>query len=279
MLKSRTIALGICAVVALAVACGSGVDPEEQARSQEWQWLQQTKQELDAKRTELAELASQAAMQAEEAEEAEEADEAAAAEATAGEEDATEAAPVDLAARMSSLDEEITALSEQFTSRLVAFLNDDPIVEGQTPTERQLAALRMKSDEDMVLAQEWIDKGGDYKRAIDIYQSALQLDPDNAALKGALAEAEANRYMTEERFGQAEKGMSREEVRALLGQPNLHNIREYADRGVVAWFYPTDEAGNAAGVWFEVNDDTGESSAYQIKYDAIRHDAEGEDAG
>lgn len=269
MLKSRTIALGMCAVVALAVACGSGTDPEEQARNQEWQWLQQTKQELDAKRAQLAQLASQAAMAAQ----AEGGDEA------AGEEGAAETAPVDVAAQMSALEEEITALSEQFTSRLVAFLNDDPIVEGQPPTERQLAALRMKSDEDMVLAQEWIDKGGDYKRAIDIYQSALQLDPDNAGLQGALTQAEANRYMTEERFAQAEKGMSREEVRALLGQPNLHNIREYSDRGVVAWFYPTDENGDAAGVWFEVNDETGESSAYQLKYEAIQRNAEGEDAG
>lgn len=265
MRKSRTIALAACGIVALAVACGPGADPEEEARSQEWQWLQETKQELDSKRAQLVELTSRAATPAEPAV----GDEVAAGE---GEQAAGEEAAVDVAAQRAALEEEITALSEQFTNRLVAFLNEDPIVEGQPPTERQRAALRMKSDEDMALAQEWIEKGGDYKRAMDIYHSALQLDPDNEELQAALAAAEANRYMTEERFAQAESGMSREQVRAVLGQPNLHNIREYSDRGVVAWFYPTTEAGDAAGVWFEVNDETGESSAYQLKFDAIQRE-------
>jgi len=272
MLKSRMIVMAACAVMVLVAACGTGTDPEEEARSQEWQWLQQTKQELDAKRAQLAELAAQAPLPEEPATEGEPADEPA-----TDEEDGEEAATVGAAARIAALEEEITALSEQFSSRLVDFLNDDPIVEGQPPSERQLAALRMKGDEDMALAQEWIDKGGDYKRAIDIYTTALQLDPENERLLAALAAAEANRYMSADRFAQAEEGMSREEVRALLGQPNLHNIRQYADRGVVAWFYPTSATGDAAGVWFEVNDETGESSAYQLRYDAIQHEEGGEE--
>jgi tetratricopeptide (TPR) repeat protein len=272
MLKSRMTTLAVCAMMALVAACGTGTDPEEEARNQEWQWLQQTKQELDAKRSQLAELAAQEAMPAEPESEGEPGDEPAT-DAEGGEEASTPGA----AAQRAALEEEVTALSEQFSSRLVDFLNDDPIVENQPPTERQLAALRMKSDEDMVLAQEWIDKGGDYKRAIDIYTTALQLDPENAQLQAARAAAEANRYMSADRFAQAEEGMSREEVRAVLGQANLHNIRQYADRGVVAWFYPTSATGDAAGVWFEVNDETGESSAYQLKYDAIQHQEGGEE--
>jgi tetratricopeptide (TPR) repeat protein len=272
MLKSRMTTLAVCAMMALVAACGTGTDPEEEARNQEWQWLQQTKQELDAKRSQLAELAAREAMPAEPESEGEPGDEPAT-DAEGGEEASTPGA----AAQRAALEEEVTALSEQFSSRLVDFLNDDPIVENQPPTERQLAALRMKSDEDMVLAQEWIDKGGDYKRAIDIYTTALQLDPENAQLQAARAAAEANRYMSADRFAQAEEGMSREEVRAVLGQANLHNIRQYADRGVVAWFYPTSATGDAAGVWFEVNDETGESSAYQLKYDAIQHQEGGEE--
>ena len=275
MLKSRMITLAACGMMALVAACGTGTDPEEEARTQEWQWLQQTKQELDSKRAQLAELAAQATLPAEPAPEGEPEGEPADEPATG--EEAEEAATAGAAAQMAALEEEVTALSEQFSSRLVDFLNDDPIVENQSPTERQLAALRMKSDEDIVLAQEWIDKGGDYKRAIDIYTTALQLDPDNEQLQAARAAAEANRYMSADRFAQAEEGMSREEVRAVLGQPNLHNIRQYADRGVVAWFYPTSATGDAAGVWFEVNDETGESSAYQLKYDAIQHEEGGEE--
>jgi tetratricopeptide (TPR) repeat protein len=211
--------------------------------AQEWTWLQQSKRALDGRRTELARLQGEAA--------------------------AAEGAP-ELAPQVAELDRAVTAQAEEFASRLVAFLNDDPMLEGVAPSERQLAAVRMKSAEDLILAQEWIDKGGDYKRALDIYDTALALDPDNGELEAARATAEAARLMTAERFALASRGMSEAQVRSVLGQPNLHNIREYPERGVVAWFYPISERGDAAGVWFEVDAETGASTAYQLKYDAIQ---------
>jgi hypothetical protein len=128
----------------------------------------------------------------------------------------------------------------------------------------------MKSAEDLILAQEWIDKGGDYKRALEIYEMALALDPGNPELERARAAADAARLMSPERFALASRGMSQAEVRAVLGQPNPHNVREYPERGVVAWFYPTSERGDAAGVWFEVDEATGQATAYQVRYDAIQ---------
>ena len=74
--------------------------------------------------------------------------------------------------------------------------------------------------------------------------------------------------MSEERFMAVEKGMGEVEVRSLLGQANLHNIRKYDDKDVVAWFYPTAEGGEAAAVWFRP-DDAGALRVYQIKFQAV----------
>ncbi len=254
--------IGVLVTITLGtVACGGGSSGQSAEADAEWAWLTEAKQSLDGKRQELSDLRQQA-MEAEIG--AEEAAEVGAEEVEG--EMATE--EVDFEAEITALEDEIAADTDAFTQRLVMFLNADPMIEGEPPTERQVAALRLKSSEDIILAQEWIDKGGDYKRAIDIYMTALGFDPDNDDLKQALADAESNRWMTEERFAVVEKGMGEVEVRSLLGQANLHNIRKYDDKDVVAWFYPTAEGGAAAAVWFRP-DDAGAMKVYQIKFEAV----------
>jgi hypothetical protein len=227
MLRTRNHLLIVAILIALAATgCGSrGPSEQELANEAEWEWLQETQQELNAMRQELAEAA---------------------------------------------LQEQVETLTEEYTWRLVGLLNADPMIEGEEPTARQLTLLAMKSDEDLILAQEWIDRGGDYKRAIEIYNTALMFDPENPKLQAALAEAEANRYMSQERFLQVKKGMTEGEVRQLLGQANLHNVRKYEDKGVVAWFYPTSETGEAAAVWFEPDKKSGEMKVYQVKFEAVK---------
>jgi outer membrane murein-binding lipoprotein Lpp len=267
--------LAVVAAVVLLTACvGGGTSELEQQQAAEWSWLTETKQNLDGKRQQLAELREQAAES--------EVEVVAQGETEVTEESVSEelgeelAEGADLESRISGLEQEVNALSEEFNGRLVAFINADPMIEGETPTERQVAALRMKSDEDILLAREWIDRGGDYKRAIEIYNTALMFDPDNEKLKAALAEAEAERYMTEERFTVVDKGMTEAEVRALLGQVNPYNVREYPDKDVVAWFYPTAEDGSAAAVWFQPNKKSGVLEVYQVKFKAIEPGQEDE---
>jgi hypothetical protein len=233
--------VGVLIAMTLAtVACGGGSSSGNAEADAEWAWLNDTKQDLDSQRQELADLRQQSA-------EAEIAGEAAAEEGAEEVEGEMVAEEVDIEAQIATLDEEVAAKADEFTLRLVTFLNDDAPNEGEPPTERYVAALRLKSDEDIILAQEWIEKGGDYKRALDIYKTALVYDPDNADLQAAKAEAE---------------------VRMLLGQANLHNVRKYDDKNVVAWFYPTAEGGVAAAVWFQPDDD-GVQRVYQIKFQAV----------
>lgn len=252
-------------VVVLLAACGGGAAKEDAAKAEEWAWLTEAKQNLDSKRQQLADLVVQAELEAAAVTEevAEEVPEEIA------EEVGEAVAEVDLGAQIAELEADIEASSDEFSNRLVAFINADPMIEGEPPTESQINALRMKSSEDIILAREWIVRGGDYKRAIEIVQTAMMFDPENPELEAALAEFEADRYMTEERFAAAEKGMTEADIRRALGQVNLHNVREYPDKDVVAWFYPTAEDGSAAAVWFQPDKDTGTLEVYQIKFAAI----------
>lgn len=229
--------LAILTGLAGTFGCGPSGDTKEtagpvsQASDAEWRWLQETRKELDRRRAVIAGSAS-----------------------SAGSADP-------------QLARETEALTLEFNRRLVELINADPPVQGEPASERQKAAIRMKSDEEIVLARQFIEQGGDYQRAIDIYKEALAVDPGNQRLREELARAQARRYMTRETFGQVKEGMEQEEVRRLLGPPNLHNVRDYPDRGVVGWFYPKDASGAAAAVWF--HKEGGRTTVYLLDFDAL----------
>lgn len=237
--------IGGLAIAALTLlACGGEAAEQAasaEARKAEWTWLEGAKQGLDGKRAQLASLQAQAA------------------------------AGADVAAQVEALHKEVDAAEDELGGRLAAYINGDPPLMGEPLKPEQLAAMRMKASEDIVIAKEFIVLGGDYRKAIEIYQGLLRVDPENGEVKAALAEAEANRYMTEERFAAAKKGMTMDEVRAALGTPYLRNVKEYPEKKVTAWFYPTNEAGDAAGVWFNE-----EKQVYQVAFAAVKAGSGGE---
>ena len=235
----------VVALAGLLVGCTDTKQAESQAaaeaRKTEWTWLEGAKKDLDAKRQQIAGLQAQAATGA------------------------------DVSAQIDASNQELDKAVEAFGARLAAYINGDPPVYGEPLKPEQKAAARMKSSEDMVIAREFITLGGDYRKAIDIYNSALALDSDNPELKAAIAAAEANRFMTAERFAQVKKGMTQDQVRAALGIPLLRNMKDYPDKKVSAWFYPKNDAGEAAGIWF--ND---KKIAYQVTFDAVKSQSAGQ---
>lgn len=269
-MQRPTIALGlICLTLSVFAACGPSEEElaaqQEQEHQQKLEELQQQHEALNEKRAQLEETRARLA---EETSEDDASDQEAAEEGGEAGEGEAEMAPEDLEAEAQRLEGEIEEDAEAFYQALAEFINEDvPIIRGEPMSDVQKTAVRMKSEEEILMAREYIEAGGDYKRAISIYQQALVADPDNPELQQALEEAERLRFMTEERLSQVKKGMTEEEVRGVLGRPNHYNIKEYEEQGVTAWYYPKNEQGAAAAVWFRPR--SGELQVYKIDFNAV----------
>jgi len=112
-------------------------------------------------------------------------------------------------------------------------------------------AVRLYSDECIMTGEEFIKEGGKYKEAIEIYNQALNLDPNYDLLKNKIKEAEDFRFIKKERFDQIKNGMTMDEVKAICGYPNVLYIQEKEEKGrkITAWFYPKEDQ-KAAGIFF-----------------------------
>ena len=230
-------AAGAAALLLLALATACGPSEEERtstARAEAWAELEEAQAALNARRAELDQLRGQSAAPAE------------------GED--AEA----LTARAQALDEEVGADGEAFAQKLVNYINEAEWELGGEMNEEQRAAFAMKSAEDMYLAQEYVVKGGDYRRAIEILERAQGIDPDNPDLAARIAQYEADRYVTAERLAEVKPGMSEAEVEAVLGKVFHSYVRSFSEENVFAWFYPKDPdqhgTGAAVGVFFREND-------------------------
>lgn len=268
-------AVALAATLSL-VACGGTSEEDQQAERQaRLAELEQQKEELDAVREELAQKEERLRQaRAGELPEGESEGEPQGEEAPEGQEVDAE----QLQAEIEQTDSRITTMAEELNQALVEFINADPPIQGEPLTETQERAFDLKAQEDMALAEEYITEGGDYRRAIRIYEDVLTFDPDNQAAQAALDEAQAMRYMDRERFGQVQEGMTQAEVAETIGPANLRNRKDYPEEGVVAWYYPKSEDGDAAAVWFR-QEDGEEWIVYNTDFDAVESRAEQQTVG
>lgn len=229
LLRTPDLARAALAVLLLWAGLASLGCPGRAARDlREWRWLLAQKRALDAERDALAALPPAA----------------------------------DRRGR------EVASRAAEYQRRLERFVETHGPEPGQPASPEERAALHMRSDEEVRAARQFIARAGDYRRAIEICRSALELDPGYPPLERLLAAAEADRYVTPERFAKVKPGMTPDSVRALLGPPNLHNVRDYPERRLVAWFYPKDETGAAAAVWFQ-RLTTGPGLVFQADFEAV----------
>ena len=228
--RSTTAAIVVALMLLAALAgCGDGSEGRAAAaRAREWAAMQRDKRELDVQRAELARLRGHLASVPVAA-------------------DGTPAIPGDAAIgrEVATRQQRIAARSSSLGERLVRHLAGlRRGAAGEGPEWQQ--AVRLKSDEDIAVAQEWIDRGGDYRRAIEILETQRQLDPAYARLEQALARARDMRFVTAQRFARVLEGMTPIDVRAALGPVNLRQVLRRPAERLEAWYYPKRSGGRAA---------------------------------
>jgi hypothetical protein len=260
----RATALAVAAALALLSfgACSSGEDEEaaaaQAARQTRLEELAKQQADVQALRDDLVELRARL-------------EQAETGELPEGEDVDVTALRTEIEQKDAELTDEAGALNQALTE----FINADPPVEGDPVPPATERAISMKADEDVVLAGEYITEGGDYGRALTMYDNILAYSPDNPNVLEAKAEAERLRYMDEERFSQVEKGMTEAEVRGILGRANALNRRNFDDVGRAAWYYPKSPDGDAAGVLFRKKD--GRFEVYDTKWNAVPKKAAGDE--
>lgn len=253
----RATRMSLTLLLALSLVAVAACGPDEAevaaaARAEEWTAIETARATLQEKRAELAELADQMAADVEEIE--------------IPDGQTAEDVLAELESKVNNLQAETERLSGELGTRLVAFINDAGLVQGEEVPAEVQSAFRMKASEDLLVADEYGDKGGDWARAIAIAEELLKNDPENEEIQARLAHYNDMRYMSEERFAAAEIGMTPEEVIAALGVPGRGNDREF-DNGTRAFFYLTGEDRGAAAVYFQTRN--GEMQAYKVDYTAI----------
>ena len=277
----RIFAFGSVLLVLLAlVACGGATEKEAVDPNAElWSDIESRRSTIDDLKKQLAE--SKAQLEATVAPpEGEPAAEAAEGEPAEGEPAEGVAGPEQIESRIADLESDIASKTDELYGKIIEYINNSGLVEGAELSPEQRRAFDWKADIDISYAQEYIDKGGDYKKAIDIYAQALMSDETNAKLLEAKERAETLRYMDEERFGQVKKGMTQAEVKDLLGTVKNTNVRDFAEKDRLGWFYPKspEAGGGAAGVYFRQKPkDSGNWVVEITDYEAVKGRAEGEE--
>ncbi len=138
---------------------------------------------------------------------------------------------------------------EEVQGLLADFLNIG--INDYPGSQETAAALLAYADEAILVADDMVAKSGDYKKATDHlstaegYFNAAGLTPYHP-LVAKIAQLDDWRFITQERFDEVKKGMTKEEVVAAVGQVYFRNIQESQAKGVESWLYKKREGGAAA---------------------------------
>jgi hypothetical protein len=133
-----------------------------------------------------------------------------------------------------------------------------------------MEGLNLYSDEAILIAEETVDKAGDYKKAMNQLDSASSYYdsiglPPYQPLIDKISSLDEMRFITQERFELVKKNMTMDEVKAVAGVPYYQNIQVDEKRKVETWLYRKREGG-AAGIYFK----TTTNKVYNKTFDAVK---------
>jgi hypothetical protein len=148
---------------------------------------------------------------------------------------------------------------EQIEARLENHRKIEPTVVAFTDKVREYhertgdpRAAAVLAREKIIVADDYMNVLARYDRAIDLYRSALELEPGNEEARTKLAMAERRRYVSMSSFATLKNGMREAEVRSIVGQPREDWIKQVVQNGRVysVWIYPKADGG-ASAVYFD----------------------------
>ncbi|HVR43860.1 MAG TPA: hypothetical protein VMS56_10510 [Thermoanaerobaculia bacterium] len=113
-------------------------------------------------------------------------------------------------------------------------------------------AARLLANERIRLGDAYMSLLARYERAIELYRSALAVDPDNDDARRRLNMAQSRRFVSMDDFASVRAGMSEREVASRLGTPREDWIKHARqdDRLYSVWIFPREDGG-AAAVYFD----------------------------
>ncbi len=164
--------------------------------------------------------------------------------------------------RKQELEEQVKTASKELDrvfsddqNQLTAFLNAALNEAAQAAETRE--GLKIYADDAILNARDYMNEAGDYRRAVEILETAQGYfesigAPVPAELQALLEEARKFRFITKERFEQVQKGMTMAQVRAITGTPLLQNVRQQEVKGqkVTVWLFRSEE-GEVASFFFD----------------------------
>ena len=115
-----------------------------------------------------------------------------------------------------------------------------------------------------------VAQSGDYKKAVEQLDSAnsyftsIGLEPYQSLVEH-IAHLSDMRFITQERFDMVEKGMTKDEAKAIVGVPYYQNIQEDQKRGIETWLYRK-RKGGAAALYFKMKTD----KVYNKNFEAVK---------
>jgi len=259
MMRSRFLpcCIAVCVVAGLLSGCSRGPSEEELKLAQleeQLATLQQQYADLQQARDDLA--AAEVALVEIEA---------------VKERDRTEEQKAELEVLPTTIEELAAAKDLAFDAAqatLADFLN---LALNEFPDHPATAqGLNLYSDEAIMIAGETVIQSGDYKKATSQLDAAVSYYesiglPPYQPLVDELAALDEMRFITQERFDEVKKNMTKDEVKEIVGVPYYQNIQLDEKRGVETWLYRKREGG-AAAVYFRMKTD----KAYDKNWDAVK---------
>jgi hypothetical protein len=127
---------------------------------------------------------------------------------------------------------------QNYVDTLSAYLLEHP---------RDDRASKLYLEEEIAYARSLAEKGR-FASAVPYYEDAVARAPRDEALKAELEEVRGKIAVSRDRFAQLSKGMSRDEVRDLLGppRPGWTHVIEKSGRSYETWYYKRTDGGVAS---------------------------------